>query len=172
MDNTKELLEKAKSDESAVEELLSLYKPLISTVARKYFLVGGEIDDLVQEGMIGLYKAIKNFDATREASFKTFATICINRQVQSLIRKSTNLKNKIFFEMLDTDASESIDIPSNSENPEQNIISQQKFQYIYDEINKKLSEFEVSILQLYLDGLSYDEIATKLKIDKKSVDNG
>ncbi|MBO7508614.1 MAG: sigma-70 family RNA polymerase sigma factor, partial [Clostridia bacterium] len=81
-----ELLEKSKTDEMAVETLLNLYKPLVSKIARRFEFVGGELDDLVQEGMIGLYSAIKSFDNTKDASFKTFATLCITRKMQSAIR--------------------------------------------------------------------------------------
>lgn len=153
-----------------VEKLLTECKPLVSSISRRYFLIGGEIDDLVQEGMIGLYKAIESFDPNKEATFKTFATLCINRQIQTAIRKATSEKNQVFLELFD-DTTNIYDEPSNKENPETNVISAEKMKYINSEIKSKLSKMEIVVLQEYLKGLCYDEIAKKLNIQKKSVDN-
>ena len=166
-----ELLEKSKTDEMAVETLLNLYKPLVSKIARRFEFVGGELDDLVQEGMIGLYSAIKSFDNTKDASFKTFATLCITRKMQSAIRHQNTDKNKIFLDLFDIDAFEGFDIPSDKENPERTAISKENYDYINKEIDDRLSDFEKQILRLYLDGLSYDKIAEECKVSKKSVDN-
>ena len=166
-----ELLKIAKTDKSAVEELLKTYKPLVIKLSRRYFLAGGELDDLVQEGMIGLYNAINSFDEKKDASFKTFATLCITRRLQSAIRRENTQKNKVFLELFDTELMNSINIPSDRENPEARIISQENYEHINSEIEKLLSKFEYDILKKYLSGLSYDQIADESGVSKKSVDN-
>lgn len=170
--NEIELLNSAQTDEYAVEELLKKYKPLVIKIARRYFLVCGDIDDLVQEGTIGLYKAIMAYNQKKEASFITFATLCIKRQLQSLIRKENAQKNAVFLELFDNeDISKLIDIPTNKGNPEQVVISNQNLQYIKNEIKSQLSDFEYKVLQRYLNGMSYEQIANESGTNKKSIDN-
>ena len=166
-----ELLNVAKTDEKAVETLLNLYKPFVSKIARRYYFVGGDIDDLMQEGMIGLYSAIQTFDPSKDASFKTFASICITRKLQSVVRHANTNKNKVFLELFDMDAFESFDIATDRENPEKTAISKENYAYINQQIQNKLSNFEKKILKLYLEGLSYDQIAFECNVSKKSVDN-
>lgn len=170
--NELELLKSAQTDENAVEELLKRYKPLVIKIARRYFLVCGDIDDLVQEGTIGLYKAIMAYNQEKEASFLTFATLCIKRQLQSLIRKENTQKNSVFLEIFDNeDMDKLINIPSNKENPEQVAISNQNMKYIKQEIKSQLSDFEYKVLQKYLNGMSYERIAVESETNKKSIDN-
>jgi len=167
----KELLKLAKTNEMAVEELLQKYKPLVIKIARRYFLLSGDIDDLIQEGMIGLYKAIIGYDETKDARFITFATICITRQLQSLIRKEHAQKNFAFWELFDSDLLENLDVPSNAENPEERAISNQNMEYIISQIKSLLSKFELEVLMKYLSGYSYTQIAGDCNVNKKSVDN-
>ena len=167
----KELLQLAKNSETAVEELLNLYKPLVSKIARQYFLVGGEIDDLIQEGMIGLFRAIQTYDDTKNASFKTFATLCIKRKMQSAIRNANANKNLIFNELFDDEMLDYIEQPSEKENPEKKAISKENYKYIKNEIKTKLSNFEYEVLQKYVAGLSYIDIANHYGVSKKSIDN-
>ena len=171
IDKEVELIEKAKTDKNTVEILLNTYKPLVCKIARQYFLAGGEIDDLVQEGMIGLYGAINSYSADKNASFKTFATLCIKRKMQSAIKKANSKKNSLFGELFDDEMLDVVDITSEKENPEKNAISKEKYAYIINEVKTKLSELELVILKKYLDGLSYDDISKELNISKKSVDN-
>ena len=170
--NEIDLLKSAQTDKYAVEELLKKYKPLVIKIARRYFLVCGDIDDLVQEGTIGLYKAIMAYNQEKEASFITFATICIKRQLQSLIRKENTQKNSVFLDLFnDDDLNKHINIPTNKGNPEQVAISNQNMQYIKQEIKSQLSDFEFKVLQQYLDGMSYEQIALQSGTNKKSIDN-
>lgn len=169
--NESELIQKAKTDKTAVEELLTKYKSLVLTIARRYFIVGGELDDLMQEGMIGLYKAINNFDENKNASFKTFATLCIKRQIQTAIRKANTNKNKVFCELFDNEQLAILEKPSNRENPEKNIISRENYNHLNQVINQTLSKMEKSVLREYLAGKSYEQIAQILQLQKKSVDN-
>lgn len=166
----KELLKLAKTDESSMEVLLTQYKPLVSKIARQYFAMGGEYDDLVQEGMIGLYKAIQNYDDSKDASFKTFASLCITRQMLSAIRKTKTIKGKMFAELLD-DELITADTVSDIENPEELIISKQKGEFISKEIQNSLSEYELKVLIKYCSGMTYDDIATECGVAKKSIDN-
>lgn len=167
----KELLKLAKTNESSMEILLTQYKPLVSKIARQYFAMGGEYDDLVQEGMIGLYKAIQNYDDNKDASFKTFASLCITRQMLSAIRKTKTIKGKMFAELLDDELISTLDTISDIENPEELAISKQKGEFINQEIQSSLSEFELKVLIKYCSGMSYDDIATECEVSKKSVDN-
>lgn len=169
--NEKELLKKAKTDESAIEELLKKYKNMVLKIARHYYIMGGDIDDLTQEGMIGLYRAIISYEEDREATFKTFAFTCIKRQILSAIKKANSKKNQFFLYLFDNDKLVFLDTPSNRENPEQNFISKENYSYINEFINKKLSKMEIQVLREYLSGESYSIIAKKLDIEKKSVDN-
>ena len=165
------LVEMAKTDEVAFETLLQNYKVLVSKIARSYYIVGGEMDDLVQEGMIGLYKAINSYDAQKQASFKTFATLCIKRQIQTAIKKAMSNKSKMFHSLIDNETISFLNIGSNKENPEKNYISQENYNIITDEIKNTLSKLEKKVLLQYLEGYTYDQIAENLNMNKKSVDN-
>lgn len=166
--------------EDAMNELLSKYKSLVNKLARSYFLVGGDMEDIVQEGMIGLYKSITHFTGNKNASFKTFATTCIKHQIQSAVRVASSEKNKILSQALpitedpNLDEEEEIEliIPSSLPSPDDEVIEHEKLNEIYSQINKKLSQFEKQILSLYLKGYSYNEIAQIADVSKKSIDNG
>lgn len=169
--NEIELLKSAKDNEETVEMILQAYKPLVSKIARQYFLMGGEMDDLIQEGMIGLYKAINSYDKEKNASFKTFATLCIKRKIQTAVKQSLTLKNSLYRDLFDDSILDIIDTPSAKENPEEKAISKEKYEYIGLEIEKRLSQFEKDVLKKYLSGMTYDDIASALEVTRKSVDN-
>ena len=169
-EKTKDNMYQNNFDNRNIEELMASYKPLVSRIARRYFLYGGELDDLMQEGMIGLYKAIKGYDSTKQASFKTFATLCITRQIQSAIRAANSKKNIVLGEIIDKNLAD-FDVATNKENPETNFIQNQNYEKFVDEIKNKLSKKEMEIFDCYLEGFSYEQIARKLDIERKSVDN-
>ena len=172
MDNIEQLILSSKTNHDALEKVLVEFKPLVSSIARRYFLMGAELDDLVQEGMIGLYKAIQTFDSSK-SSFKTFASLCINSQIKSAIKSANNLKNKFLNEVMLEDNEEKMYLIFSEEpNPEDRVINQENYKIIKNEIATKLSLLEKQILKQYLLGKSYDQIAKTLCIDKKSVDNG
>ncbi len=165
-------------NEYALEEIFKCNRPLINRVVRKYFLIGAELDDLMQEGMIGLYRAIVSFDASKEANFKTYARICVERAVLNAI-KSANSKGNIPLNnsiALDTvpkdDEDEEIFTAVDETNPESILISKEKYKKLFEKATQNLSVFEKNVLELYLDGLSYVEIAERLNKTPKSVDNG
>lgn len=167
--NEVEMIEKARTDVGAMEKLLLQYKPLVNSIARKYFLLNGDMDDLVQEGMIGLYKAISTYSADKNASFKTFASICITRKIQTKIKKENTAKNRAFMQVLEL--TEQNDIPNDKENPEYNLIKKQTYEQMQKCIEEHLSPFEKKVLNLYLAGKNYTSIANELETGVKSVDN-
>ena len=165
--------------EDAVNVLLERYKSLVVKIARGYFILGGEMEDIVQEGMIGLYKAIKGYNNTKNTSFKTFATMCIKHQIQSAIKKANTKKN--------SPLSNSVPLQSFSENsddedflpvnlifqvsPDEKVINKEDYQTLLENIKKILSDKELQVLNLYLKGYTYKEISNILKITEKSIDN-
>lgn len=159
-------------NEQHVEEILENYKPLVISIAKRYYLIGADMDDLIQEGMIGLYKAIKNFDETKNNNFANFAGLCITRNIQTAIKNGNRLKNNFFKDLVNEDDLFVNQLVDDKHNPEEAIISKENFKYVKEQINEKLSDLEKGILREYLNKKSYDEIALTLNISKKSVDNG
>lgn len=168
-------------DSHAQNFLLEKYSNLVNVKATKFFLVGGENDDIVQEGMIGLYKAIKAFDGEKENSFKTFANLCIERQLITAIKMSNRQKHiplnssfslnvSAFEENDDTSVLEVLDTKT-VEDPLDTITKREYFTSVEDTLDKNLSKFEKDVLDLFVQGDSYIDIATKLKSTAKSVDN-
>lgn len=167
-----------KGNENAIEQLFLRYKPILQKLTRGYFLLGSDEDDLMQEAMIGLYKAILSFDAASAASFKTFASICVRRNILSAIKKSNTLKNKILNDslslsgfMANDDDDALLFLPYEPKNTDEMIMEDESFEETKKEILKKLSKLELKILGLYLKGEPYQQIATSLSITTKSVDN-
>lgn len=164
---------KAREDENVLSEVLNECKPLVSGIARRYFLMGAELDDLIQEGMVGLYKAVLNFNSEKGSTFKTFATLCINSQIQTAVKSANRMKNKIFNEIMLEDNEEVLYFVISEElNPEDKIISRENYNYIKKEITSRLTLLEKQVLKHYLSGKNYEEIAKTLCVPKKSVDNG
>lgn len=167
-------------DENAVNTLLTKYKSLVNQIARSYFLTGGDIEDIVQEGMIGLYKAIMHYKGDKSASFKTFASTCIKHQIQSAVRVASSEKNKVLSSALpiieqlnsedDEDSSEIV-FPSALPSPDDRVIEKERVAEIIDKIKKTLSSMEFKVLSLYLKGYNYDEISKIGNLSKKSIDN-
>lgn len=162
----------------AEELLVTRYSRLVRTCARPFFLIGGDSEDLTQEGMIGLIKAVREYDADKEASFRTFAEICIRNRLYSVLRAAARDKHSPL------NQSVPLDIPffdSNSytsgtsdlaqRNPEDFLIDREYTKSLLSGFRKQLSEFEAKILGYYLDGLSCREIAETVGRSPKSVDN-
>lgn len=177
-----ELIKKIKiGDEMAETELFSRYKDLVVKIARGYFIVGGDLEDLVQEGMIGLYKAIKGFSDEKEASFKTFAVLCIKHQIQTAIKHANTNKNKplssavSFQSFTENGTSENLDFLPIAlileDTPEEKIIDKENFKSLNEKIKSHLSPLEFKVLKLYLQGYSYKEISSVLAVSSKSIDN-
>lgn len=164
-----------KGDNEAELELFNKYRSLINKCSRGYFLIGGDMEDLVQEGMIGLYKAIKNYSPDKAASFETFASLCIRRQIQSAVRNASAKKNKALasaLPIMDEESDESgVYLISDGESPDSILIHRQTSQAIFQQLKKLLSPLEYVVLKFYLAGLSYEQIASKTNQTKKSIDN-
>lgn len=175
-----ELVYKAKfGDENAENELLELYKGLVVKIARSYFILGGEMEDIVQEGMIGLYKAIKGYDKKKNASFKTFATMCIKHQIQSAIKvanakKNSPLSNSVSLQSFSENSDDDDFLPVNlifQVSPDEKIINKEDYRNLLENIKKMLSEKELQVLKYYLKGYTYKEISNILGTSEKSIDN-
>lgn len=180
-----DLIRKAKQgDETSLELLLAKFKPLACKIARKYFLAGQDEEDLYQEAMIGLFKAEQSFNETAGQDFKSFATLCINRQIQTAVKNSNRKKNKILNESISLNNQGGIDvcesddeeqlyfiIPSSSPLPDDELIYKEKVDEIKNAIDQKLSTYERKVLSLYLKGLSYKEMGQILEKETKSIEN-
>ena len=170
-------------DEYALSYLLEKYKELVNMKVGKYFMVGAEKEDIMQEGMIGLYKAIKNFDTQKENSFKTFANLCIERQLITAIKTSNRQKhmplnsylslNMAAYDNNEDDSVELIDtFNSNTiEDPLETVMKKEYYEQIHNNIEKSLSKFEKQVLDRFMKGESYNVIAKRLDSPVKSVDN-
>ena len=163
----------AKADAFALETLLERYKKAVKATARQYFLAVGEEDDLIQEGTIGLFKAINTFDGV--SAFKNYAFTCIKSGIISAVRKSTSGKNKPLIYYVPIYVGEDEDknslIKGEVVDPEEEYINSETAKEFMDKIKAALSEYEYHILTMYLDGYSYTDIAKAYGKNVKSVDN-
>ena len=179
--NDEEIAMLAKAgDENALEYLLTKYKELVNVKVNKYFIIGAEKEDIIQEGMIGLYKAVKCFDNEKQNSFKTFANLCIERQLITAIKTSTRQKHTALNSYLslnmsayDDEDTSLIDIFNSNtvEDPLDTITKKEYYKFVETKIDKTLSDFEKQVLQRFAAGDSYVKIAEKLDAPVKSVDN-
>ena len=180
------------SDEQLVEEvhqgstealdyLITKYRLFVKAKARSYFLIGADREDIVQEGMIGLYKAIRDFKEDKLASFRAFAELCITRQIITAIKTATRQKHiplnsyvsldkPIFDEESDRTLMDVI-TSTESKDPEHLMIYREEYTHLEEKIGEILSELEQQVLALYLDGQSYNEISEELNRHVKSIDN-
>lgn len=167
------------NDPQALNEIIERYKSLIEIRVSNYFINGAEKDDLMQEGRIGLFKAIMNYDSSKDASFNTFANLCIERQLINAVKNSNRqkhmpLNNYVSLNGSDDDSSnENIDTVLNNsvEDPLDTITKKEYMNEINDTLDKNLSDFEKDVLDLLLKGYKYDEIAKKLDSNSKAIDN-
>lgn len=170
-----------KGDAFALDYLINKYKNLVRSKAKTYFLVGGDREDIIQEGFIGLYKAIKDYDMNKISSFTYFADTCITRQIITAIKTATRQKHiplncylSLNKPVYDKHSERTLmDTLSNLENdnPEYLIIGMEDIEVIEKKLRKILSELEKNVLMSYLDDKTYQEIAIELNIHLKSVDN-
>ena len=174
-----ELCSLAASGKREAEEILvTRYNRLVRTCARPFFLAGGDSEDLTQEGMVGLIKAVREYNAEKEASFRTFAEICIRSRLYSVLRAAARDKQQPLNQSvsLDTPYFDSNSYTSGTNNlaqrnPEDFLIDREHTAALLSGVRKQLSEFEAMILGYYLDGLSCREIAKAVSKSPKSVDN-
>jgi RNA polymerase sporulation-specific sigma factor len=175
------VLEAKNGDIHAQEYLISKYESFVKAKAKSYFLIGADKEDIYQEGMIGLYKAIRDFKSDKLSSFKAFAELCVTRQIITAIKTATrqkhiplntyiSLNKPIYDEESDRTL---LDVLSEVKiaDPEEMIISREEIKHIQSEIGEVLSGLEMEVLMSYLDGKSYQEIACDLDRHAKSIDN-
>ena len=163
-------------DDQAAEQLIERYKQLVRAHARTLFLAGGDQDDLLQEGMIGLFKAMQHFDPERENSvpFQNYAAVCIDRQMYSAIMAARRQKNQPLNTSVSLDAftQETIDWKiGSSKSPESLLLDEEIFSQTLSGLKTLLSRYEIEVLDCYLAGTNYQEIAKALNKSPKSVDN-
>ena len=165
----------------AQEYLISKYENFVKAKAKSYFLIGADKEDIYQEGMIGLYKAIRDFNPDKFASFKSFAELCVTRQIITAIKTATrqkhiplntyiSLSKPIYEEESDRTLLDTV-VGITITDPESLVIGKEQMHFIEDKISKVLSELEKEVLTSYLDGKSYQEIACDLERHAKSIDN-
>ena len=175
------VIEAKNGDTRAQEYLISKYENFVKSKAKSYFLIGADKEDIYQEGMIGLYKAIRDFKPDKLSSFKAFAELCVTRQIITAIKTATrqkhiplntyvSLNKPIYDEESDRTL---LDVLSEARvaDPEELIISREELAHIQNEIGEVLSTLELEVLMSYLDGKSYQEIACDLDRHAKSIDN-
>ena len=178
------LIERLRAGESAIADyLMEKYKGLVRKKARAMFLIGGDTDDLIQEGMIGLFKAVRDYDCGRDASFYTFADLCISRQMYTAVQASKRLKHSPLnsYVSLYERSSEGTDNEEKNliealaartqMSPEELFLDKERVEDLERAIETELSSFEKQVLDLYLTGMSYTQIAKVLGRDEKSTDN-
>ena len=169
-------------DAIALERIVRRYHGFVRLKASSYFLAGGDGDDLLQEGLVGLYKAVRDFRADRESSFRNFAELCITRQIITAVKtatrhKHTPLNGYVSFSHAPAGSSEGEPtleevIPGSAvHDPVRQVISGEELRSLVACLSTALSELESRVLALYLDGRSYEEIGARLGCDPKTVDN-
>jgi RNA polymerase sporulation-specific sigma factor len=169
-------------DRNAYDRLVRRYHGFVRLKASSYFLAGGDSDDLIQEGLVGLYKAIRDYRTDRESSFRNFAELCITRQIITAVKtatrnKHTPLNQYVSFSSTPTALGE--DVPTldqtiagpTAHDPVNRVISSEELRSLVGCLSTALSELESRVLSLYLDGCSYELIAEQLECDTKTVDN-
>lgn len=163
-----------------IERLIKKYSFIVKNISEKYFLIGGEKEDLMQEGYIGLLKAIENYNNKTNVPFTAFARLCITRRIITCIKSSTRNKHKplneytsLYIPAYKNSEQTYLDIlqDNSSLNPEKEILNKEDFQLIAEIIDNKLSKLEKEAIKLYLGGLSYSEISDILCVNNKSIDN-
>ncbi|MCP3029547.1 MULTISPECIES: RNA polymerase sporulation sigma factor SigH [unclassified Halobacillus] len=165
----------------ALDFLIDKYKNFVRAKARTYFLIGADREDIVQEGMIGLYKAIRDYQGDKLSSFKAFAELCVTRQIITAIKTATRQKHiplnsyvSLDKPIFDEEADRTLlDVIAGSKaiDPQELMVNKERFGDIEEKISELLSELEQQVLSLYLDGKTYQEISVELKRHVKSIDN-
>lgn len=178
-----ELIDRLRGGEARIMDyIMEKYKNLVRSKAKSMYILGGDNEDLIQEGMIGLFKAIRDYDCGRDASFYTFADLCISRQMYTAVQASHRQKHRplntyvSLYGSRSQEDSEELELaealpPDQDQNPETLFIDRERVEYLEGQIDKELSSFEKQVLDLYLTGMSYSQIARVLGREEKSTDN-
>lgn len=172
-----------RGEEPIMDYICDKYKNLVRSKAKSMFILGADSEDLIQEGMIGLFKAVRDFDSGRDASFHTFAELCISRQMYTAVQASKRQKHFPLNTYVSLDSSETaadgqegmilaeLLADRAEQSPEELFLDKERVAYLEEAIDRELSEFERQVLDLYMTGMSYTEIAKVLGRDEKATDN-
>lgn len=179
-----ELIDRLREGDAAIMDFIcDKYKNLVKSKAKSMFILGGDNEDLIQEGMIGLFKAVRDYDCGRDASFYTFAELCISRQMYTAVQASQRQKHfplntyvSLYSNSAGKDEREETNLLEILEDPkemspEDLFLDKERVAYLEQAIDKELSAFEKQVLDLYMTGMSYTQIAKVLGRDEKSTDN-
>ncbi len=179
-----ELIHRLRDGESSVMDYIcEKYKPLVRSKAKSMFILGGDNEDLIQEGMLGLFKAVRDYDSGRDASFFTFADLCISRQMYTAVQASQRKKHiplntyiSLYSDMNDQTDGDVRDLAQaladkTQQDPEKLFLDKERVDYLEKSIDKELSSFEKEVLDLYMTGMSYSQIAKVLGREEKATDN-
>ena len=170
-------------EESVMDYICDKYKNLVRSKAKSMFILGGDGEDLIQEGMIGLFKAVRDYDSGRDASFFTFADLCISRQMYTAVQASKRQKHiplntyiSLYGSASEQEESEERRLEEElsdrlGRSPEELFLDKERMNYLESKIENELSPFEKQVLDLYMTGMSYSQIAKVLGRDEKSTDN-
>ena len=181
MSQINEVVAKARlGDFESMEVILQSFKPKVTAICREYFLLGADFDDLLQEGMIGLYKAIMGFNAEKNDKFSSFASMCIHHQIQNAVKVANSKKNQplndyvsinIEGKFSENDDSPKIILQAPDKGAEQVSLDKESEKILYQKVRDVLTKEQYGILLMYLNGYSYAEIANQYNIATKKVDN-
>ncbi len=172
-----------RGEEPIMDYICDKYKNLVRSKAKSMFILGADNEDLIQEGMIGLFKAVRDFDSGRDASFRTFAELCISRQMYTAVQASKRQKHaplNTYISLDGADASQDgqdgVELKElladrAEQSPEELFLDKERVAYLEEKIDRELSDFERQVLDLYMTGMSYSEIARVLGRDEKATDN-
>jgi len=178
-----ELIDRLRRGESAIMDYIcEKYKNLVRSKAKSMFILGADNEDLIQEGMIGLFKAVRDYDTGRDASFSTFADLCISRQMYTAVQASKRRKHFPLNTYVSLDSGASGDDREGTTlaelladrvelSPEERFLDKERVAYLEKTIEEELSDFEKQVLDLYITGMSYGQIARVLGRDEKATDN-
>jgi len=177
-----ELIDRLRGGEEAIMDYIcDKYKNLVRSKAKSMYIIGGDSEDLIQEGMIGLFKAVRDYDSGRDASFYTFADLCISRQMYTAVQAAKRLKHSplntyvSLYGSLEDGREDNILLEAIADtagiNPEEMVLDKERVDYLEQVIEAELSSFEKQVLELYMTGMSYTQIAKVLGRDVKSTDN-
>lgn len=166
----------------AIDFLMNKYRGLVKKETRTMYIIGADAEDLMQEGMIGLFKAVRDYQPDNKASFCTFAKLCIERQIYNAVKASNRKKHSplnsyvsLYSTILNEDKeislADTLPASDTKSNPEKMVIDQERVNMLQLGIQERLSDFEKEVLDLYLEGLAYSDIANQLTKDTKSIDN-
>ncbi len=166
-------------DSVAMESLIRTFKPKVIAISREYFLIGADVDDLIQEGMIGLYKAIMVYDTNKNHNFGAFASLCIHRQMQNAVKLANRQKNSPlnsylpinYYGGVNQDEGTKLVIVDDNSDIEKEYIDKELNAIVISKVKDKLNDTQFKLLKMFINGLSYNEMATKLNLTTKQVDN-